>query len=432
MANLNPNSTNYFHSYEPNTNDLTMAMDYNPSGEPIVRVSNTDLEKTPTNRLKVSSEEILYFNTFQYNKDPDFWDEQTTGTASGTYDSYLGQVAMSVGSAAGDQIIRQTRRVIRYVPGRQNEIAFGVRFEIPTAGVRRRLGLFNELNGFYFEDNGGTYSVVLRRNTAGGVIEDRVVRDDWNFDQLDGNGPSGITADATKQQMVVMDYDWYGAGQVIFKWVIDGVAHTIHTFNTGNTLDRSWASTAFLPIRLELTNVSGASGTHYMWQSSCSVIAEGVEGRLGTETNVSNAITGKTTGTTANVFRPMVAVRLKSTALGGVVIPIDFQAATLDNTAIFYRLVLNPTLTGAVWTSSGASSFIEYDITATVATGGTILKTGYISPTGQGQVFYFDTSAVSQLGRTNLGTVSDILCIEIASVNANKTAFASMNFIEVR
>ena len=29
MGNLNPNSTNYFHSYEPNTNDLTMAMDYN-------------------------------------------------------------------------------------------------------------------------------------------------------------------------------------------------------------------------------------------------------------------------------------------------------------------------------------------------------------------------------------------------------------------
>ena len=41
MANLNPNSTDYFHSYEPNTNDLTMAMDYNDAGEPVVRTIAT-------------------------------------------------------------------------------------------------------------------------------------------------------------------------------------------------------------------------------------------------------------------------------------------------------------------------------------------------------------------------------------------------------
>jgi hypothetical protein len=38
MPNLNPNSTNYVHSYEPNTNDLTMAMDYLPTGKPALRV----------------------------------------------------------------------------------------------------------------------------------------------------------------------------------------------------------------------------------------------------------------------------------------------------------------------------------------------------------------------------------------------------------
>jgi hypothetical protein len=37
MPNLNPNSTNYVHTYEPNTNDLTMAMDYNSNGEPVIR-----------------------------------------------------------------------------------------------------------------------------------------------------------------------------------------------------------------------------------------------------------------------------------------------------------------------------------------------------------------------------------------------------------
>ena len=38
MGNKNPNSTNYVHSYEPNTGDLTMAMDYTSEGKPAVRV----------------------------------------------------------------------------------------------------------------------------------------------------------------------------------------------------------------------------------------------------------------------------------------------------------------------------------------------------------------------------------------------------------
>lgn len=44
MSNLNENSTNYFHSYEPNTNDLTMAMDYNAGGQPVIRTGNFNLD----------------------------------------------------------------------------------------------------------------------------------------------------------------------------------------------------------------------------------------------------------------------------------------------------------------------------------------------------------------------------------------------------
>ena len=39
MPNLHPNSTDYVHSYEPNTNDLTMAMDYNSQGQPVIRTA---------------------------------------------------------------------------------------------------------------------------------------------------------------------------------------------------------------------------------------------------------------------------------------------------------------------------------------------------------------------------------------------------------
>lgn len=41
MPILNPNSTNYSHTSEPNTSDLHMAMAYNADGEPIIRVATT-------------------------------------------------------------------------------------------------------------------------------------------------------------------------------------------------------------------------------------------------------------------------------------------------------------------------------------------------------------------------------------------------------
>ena len=43
MPNLNPNSTNYTHSSEPNTNDLVMAMDYNSVGQPVIRTVGGDI-----------------------------------------------------------------------------------------------------------------------------------------------------------------------------------------------------------------------------------------------------------------------------------------------------------------------------------------------------------------------------------------------------
>lgn len=432
MPNLFTNSTNYVHSYEPNTNDLVHAMDYNSAGEPIVRIDDTTVQHTASNRRKVSTQELLYFNTFQYTKDPSVWDEATTGTASITFDPYLGMCAMTVGSSPGDQAVQQSRRVIRYIPGRQNELTFSVIFTQPTVGIRRRIGLFNDINGFYFEDGGdGTYYCVIRRNTAQGVVETRVARENWNVDRFDGQGPSGVVADPSKIQMVVFEYSWYGAGQVEVSWIIDNNKLPIHQFNTANILDTTFMNTPFLPVRREITNVTGAAGTHVMYVGSSSIASEGDVGPLGRDNNINSPITGKSTGA-ANTFLPILSIRMKSDRLQGVVIPVDFQAATLDNTAIFYRLVQNAVLTNPVWTSVSADSFVEYDHSATGFSNGTVLKTGYLSTYAQGNVISFDERVVAQLGRTNMGTVSDILTIEVASTQANKSAFASINWIELR
>ena len=437
MPNINPNSTNYTHSSEPNTNDLVQAMTYDPYGYPVIRIDDTTKQHTSKNRVKVSTYEVTDFATFTTGKDTDIWDEIVVGDdSSSVHDPYLGMVALTVGPNVGDKVYRQTKRVQRYIPGRQGEVSMTMIFGTPTTGIRRRFGLFDELNGFFFEDSGdGTYRCVLRRNSALGVVdEESFTRAEWNVDPLDGTGPSGITADPTAIQHMSIEYEWYGAGMIEWNFIIDNNKYPIHKIYHANTHDHTWAAKAALPVRVEIENTGGTAGTHTFYQGSHSFSTEGSTEILGRQNSISTPIAGKDTGS-ANTFTPMVAIRLKSDALDSVVIPDEFSAATLDNTNIFVRAIELPTVTGGTWVSFGDDSAVEYNITATGYSGGKVLSTTFVNGTNQGTVFTFPERSLTQLLRnttTTLGDTSGVFLIAIASVGANKDGFASLGWIEVR
>jgi hypothetical protein len=415
-----------------------MAMDYTPEGKPIIRVVDSQAGYTSKNRIKISDYQTTFFNTFQYGKETDVWDESTANSAGSTWNTNTNNVDMYVTGTLGSKIIRQTRNVMRYIPGRTSTLTYAIRFQMPVTGIRRRLGLFDENNGFYFEDAGvlngqglPEYNVVIRSSTSGSVVENRIPRSQWNGDKLDGTGPSGITADPTKQHMVNFEYEWYGAGQVIIGWTINGHTHTIHTFNHANLADLPWCSTPFLPIRLELENLTGAAGTHYLYQGSNSLISEGVPDKLGIAQNITGPVTGRTM-TSSNTFYPILSIRLKDAALKGIVLPTFFQAATVDNTSVFYKLVRNATLTGASWVNMpDPNAFTQYDVSATSYTGGVDVDSGFVIG-GGGTGIRLDPNTQYQIGRSGLGTVSDTLTLCIASPNANKSALAAMTWIEQR
>ena len=439
MPNLNPNSTNYIHSYEPNTNDLTMAMQYDTEGRPTLRTIDSQAGYTSKNRMKVSSYTTDFFNTFQYGKETDVWDESTVSGGSATWNSDTNWVDMAVDSTQGAKVTRQTRNVMRYIPGRSSTLTYAVRLQTPVTGIRRRFGLYDEANGFFFEDAGvigsdglPEYNVVVRTSTSGSMVENRVPRSQWNGDKLDGLGVDGITADPTKVQMVSFDYEWYGAGQVVVGFVINGSTHIIHTFNHGNISTVPWSSTPFLPIRLEIENLTGVAGTHYLYQGSNSLISEGTPTKMGIAQNITGPITGRTMSS-ANTFYPILSIRLKSDALKGIVLPTFFQAATIDNTSVFYKLIRNATLTGANFVDMpDANAFTQYDVSATSYTGGVNIDSGFVIAGGGGTGIKLDQNTEYQIGRGSMGTVSDTLTLAIACPNTNKSALAAMTWIEQR
>ena len=382
---------------------------------------------TSKGRLKVSNPEVIFFNTFQYGIETDVWDSSTANGGTAVFDATTSSIDMAVTSTLNSECIRQTHNVQRYIPGRSSELTFAVKLTTPVSGIRRRFGLFDGTDGIYFEDNGGDYACVI---ISGGSVT-RVARASWNGDKLDGAGASGLTADATAQQIVCLDYEWYGAGQVVFSFVIGGEKRIIHTFNTGNVLALPWCKTPFLPIRLELKNTTGATGTHHMYQGSNSLVVEGNSIRLGTPQNALTPLAGITL-TTANTFYPVLSIRLKSTALGGVVLPSLFQASSLDNTSVFYKIIRNATLNGTWVDQADTNAFTQYNVTSTGAiTDGIVLDSGYVGA-GNTAVINLNQSGNYQIGRSALGTVSDTFTIAIAAVNANKAGIASLTWIEQR
>lgn len=384
-----------------------------------------------SNRLKVAPYQSVFFNTFQFGKETDVWDESLVGVGTATHNELSSNVVMEVGSVAGSKVVRQTKNVMRYIPGRSASLTFAIRLEVPQVGIRRRFGLFDDNNGAYFEDDGGTYAYVIRSNTTGIVSERRVTRDDWNGEKFDGNGYTGVTADATKQQMISINYEWYGAGIVEFAWLMKNETIPSHTFENSNTLDAVWCSTPFLPIRIEIENVTGVAGTHYIYQGSNSLIQEGEPEKLGILESVANPITG-TTLAAANTFYPVVSLRLKSDSLSAVALIRSLQTATNDNTNVYWRLIENPTLTGASWTDHpDENSFVQYDTSATAMTDGNIVLSGF-TISGGSSLVEVDDKAALQIGRSGIGTISDIYTLACASPNTNKAALAVLNWIEQR
>ena len=411
-------------------------------------------EYTSKNRLKVSQYKTVFFNTFQYGLETDIWDQEVANGGTVTHDPNTNNVDMAVTSTLGSKVIRQTKNVMRYIPGRTSTLTYAVRMEIPVTGIRRRFGMFESQNGVFFEDAGvineltgyPEYNVVIRSSTSGSVQENRIPRSEWNGDKLDGTGPSGIIADIESQQLISIEYEWYGSGQVVFGFTINGKTHIIHTFNHANNITLPWSSTPFLPIRLEIENLTGVAGTHYLFQGSNSLISEGVPEKLGIAQNVSSPITG-TTLTAADTFYPVLSIRLKSSALKGVVLPTAFQLATVDNTNLFFRVSVNAVIPADVAVDSNGpqpwldirdeNSFIQYQtykVPAAIADEdqGRSVDSGFIISGGGGSRVTIERDTVYQIGRSNLGATSDVITILCASSGANKSALAAITWIEQR
>ena len=103
----------------------------------------------------------------------------------------------------------------------------------------------------------------------------RVEQSSWNGDKLDGSGPSGLTLDLTKPQILWMDFEWLGVGNVRCGFIINGLYIVCHTYQTANVYGTSvYMTTATLPVRYEITNTGTTASSSSLKQICSSVVSE--------------------------------------------------------------------------------------------------------------------------------------------------------------
>jgi hypothetical protein len=412
----------------------------NDTGNPIPISGNVNATLTGTStvtlgstasdafgRLRVSNPYTLFDGGLRYGDDAFKWDQVDTGTATSSFLSNESSILMSTTGAGS--AVRQTKQVFSYQPGKSLLTMLTFVMNTPTTGVTQRAGYFGEQNGVYFEIDGTTINLVIRKYTAGLVdsTTEKIPRSSWNGDRLDGQGPSGVTLDVTKAQIFWTDIEWLGVGSVRCGFVINGQFVVAHIFHHANILDRVYMTTASLPLRYELVSTGPAA----TMRAICStVISEGGYANRSQSRAIGTALTGKDLSNT--VYRPLVCLRLKSANIDAIVVPTAFDVYGLQQAAFAYRVILNPTLTNANWTSAGTDSTVEYDISATALSGGTVLAQGIFVGSNKGgsaQVSNNEVDFSQQLGRTIAG-VSDIWCLAAVATTNNDDAVGVVNWQE--
>ena len=387
-------------------------------------------------RLRVSNPYTL-FESFHRYVDNGEWFESTAAGGSSAFNADAGLLDMTVTTASGSQVLRETKKVFNYQPGKSLLAILSFNFEEAKNNLRQRIGYFGAENGFYLELNSTNEpSFVKRSSVTGSLVNTEVSKTDWNIDTLDGNGPSGITLDLSKVQIVWFDFEWLGSGTVRCGFVIDGVFIHCHSFQHANVTSGTYMTTACLPLRVELTNTDTTASSSTLKQICATVISEGGYEIRGNAAEAKLPIGSPRDLTVASTVYPLISLRLKSTRLDGIAILDSLNVLGITNNANYcWEIVQGGTTSGGTWVTNSSYSLVEYNITATSYSlgAGEVLTAGYAVGSNQGSTtaeLHRDNLFEYQLERNSFTNTPIELILVASSDNAGADVLASLGWQE--
>ena len=384
-------------------------------------------------RARVTTPFTLFDSSHRY-RDNGLWVQSNTNNTTITFSANEGLMNLAIGTANNDEIIRETTKVFSYQPGKSLQILNTFVMSPTKTNLRQRVGYYGANNGIYLEQDGTNIYFVERSFNTGAVTEIRVEKVDWNVDPLDGTGPSLMTLDLTKAQILFTDIEWLGLGTVRCGFVIDGRLIHCHSFHHANYITSTYMTTASLPLRYEIKNTGATTSNSLLKQVCSSVISEGGYELRGSQQAIGTPITAARSLATAGTFYPIVSLRLKATSLDAVVI-LTALSCIADTASNFnWQVRASTTTTGGTWVSAGDDSAVEYNITGTGTSGGRTLASGYFTSTASTSAsvdILKEALFKFQLERNSFtGTPLEISLVLAAKTNG-ESVYGSMDWEEI-
>ena len=353
----------------------------------------TDPVNLPTSydafgRFRTSQPFTLFDNLHTFSKGTKFT-EYTNNTGSAAFNPTDSSVDLTVVNQANSMIIRETKTVFSYQPGKSllilNTFAFN---NTANNNLIQRVGYFTGYgqtqynlannfaprNGIYIEASGNT----IYMNKANGGTVTKVSQSLWNGYKFDGSAPYYVTLDVTKAQIFWIDIEWLGVGSVRTGFIVNGQYIIAHIFHHANISSTTYMQTACLPIRYELINTTTGTGGS-MKQICSSVISEGGYDAFtpilhaGLNNTVKDVIAEN-----SRLFTPIVSIKLKDARLNSIVLPCQLSVLSTTADNVIYKILLNADITGAYFKDVNIDSSVQYDTSGSSVTGGIELNSGYI------------------------------------------------------
>lgn len=362
--------------------------------------------------------------------------QQVASASSGTFSGAYGDSKLVMSGTGIGYYISQSRNYCVYQPGKSLLVLASGVFNPGNATFTSRIGYLDHdvsvsppvvMNGVFFQFSGGVASMNIKNTTTTSVPQS-----EWNIDQLDGTGPSGLVLDFTKTQLLAIDMEWLGVGRVRCGFYAYGRIQYCHQFAHVNELTAPYTTSINLPLSYALFgSVAGQTGS--ITQICSTVLSEGGYNPAGrpftattsAETNVPQTET------------PILAIR------GGAasyyhqnIIPTASSIIdSTNNNTLLYQLRIYPAGTSAgtiTWTDVNSTySVTQYatnaDITGFTTTDSIVVDSAYFL--GKGSNVFSDLSATfSNLllqVTSNIANVSDIMVLTCTRVNNGTDAKVS-------
>jgi hypothetical protein len=198
---LTANSVYGTSSSQPLYTSITNTLSTTPVGTQLVTFADS-VQIDQASRLRVATPQTQWWYMATVDKDGDLrYNESFVAGASSIFVQNLASVNLTSGTTSvSGQVIRASRRRHKIIPGLSHEYTAVFNWDGQQANVVKRIGIFTQFNGYFFELSGTNMNAVVRRRLVdGSLVEERVNQYSWNGDKLDGTGPSGENWNALTQ-----------------------------------------------------------------------------------------------------------------------------------------------------------------------------------------------------------------------------------------